>query len=70
MGPVDRRPVGVERHAQLVADVDPFDHQNLVVNFDLAHAVTAETTISGGNVARLERTPNVPVSQPAAAATT
>jgi hypothetical protein len=37
--------------------VDPLDHQHLVVELDLAYGVAAETTVSGGDVTRLERTP-------------
>jgi hypothetical protein len=57
MGPVDRPPVGVGRHAQLVLDMYPFDHQDLVVELDLTDGVTAETTVPGGDAARLQRTP-------------
>jgi hypothetical protein len=37
--------------------VDPLDHQDLVLELDLTDGMTSETTVPGGDAARLERTP-------------
>src|SRR5918995_1030874 len=57
VGPFDSRPIGVGRHPQLVTDVDALDDEHLVLDLDLTHSVTPETTASGGDLARLERAP-------------
>jgi hypothetical protein len=40
--------------------VDVFDDQDLVVQLDLADRVCLETTVSGGDAARLQRAPEGP----------
>jgi hypothetical protein len=57
VGPLNLGAVGALVEAQLVADVDAFDDQDAAVEFDLAFSVGSETTVSGGDVARLERAP-------------
>jgi len=44
----------------VVGDVDVFDDQDLVVQLDLADRVCLETTVSGGDAARLQRAPEGP----------
>jgi len=55
--PFDGLPIGIGRHAELVANVDPLDDKDLVLDLDVAYGVTPETTAPGGDVARLERAP-------------
>jgi hypothetical protein len=57
VGPLDRRSVGIGRHVQLVANVDPLDHEDLVLEFDFPLGVAAETTVPGGDAACFQRTP-------------
>ena len=40
--------------------MDVFDDQDLVVQLDLADRVCLETTVSGGDAARLQRAPEGP----------
>ncbi len=42
---------------QVVADVDPLEHQDATRQLDLAFAVSPETTASGGDTARFQRAP-------------
>ena len=58
--PLDRRPlllVGDHRLVdhQMVGEVDASDDQDLGVQLDLADRVCLETTVSGGDAARLQR---------------
>ena len=44
--------------------MDVFDDQDLVVQLDLADRVCLETTVSGGDATRLQRTPEGPGQSP------
>jgi hypothetical protein len=57
--PLDRGPLGLVG-GQPVGDMDAPDDQDLVVQLDLADRVCLETTVSGGDAARLQRTPEGP----------
>jgi hypothetical protein len=63
--PLDRRPlllVGDHRLVdhQMVGEVDAPDDQDLAFQLDLTDRVRLETTVSGGNAARLQRAPEGP----------
>jgi hypothetical protein len=63
--PLDRRPlVLVGDHGlvdlEMVGEVDAPDDQDLAVQLDLTDRVCAETTVSGGDAARLQRAPEGP----------
>ncbi len=49
--------VSIGVHGELVADMDPLDHQNATLQFSLAFGVSPETTASGGDAARFQRAP-------------
>ena len=49
---------------QPVGHVDAPDHQDLAVQLDLADRVRVETTVSGGDAARLQRAPEGPGQSP------
>jgi hypothetical protein len=42
---------------EVVADVNPLEHQDAALQLDLALGVSPETTASGGDTARFQRTP-------------
>jgi hypothetical protein len=57
MHAVDDGWVHARLYPQPVADMDALDDENLALELDLAFGIGAETTVSGGDVARLERAP-------------
>ena len=56
----DLATVGVVIDLQYVRGVDPFDDQRLAVQLDLTGDLGPETTVSGGDASRFERTPERP----------
>jgi hypothetical protein len=61
--PLDRGPLWLVG-GQPVGDVDAPDDQHLAVQLDLADRVCLETTVSGGDAARLQRAPEGPGQSP------
>ena len=44
--------VRIGAHGEQVADMDPLDHQDAALQFDLSFGISPETTASGGDTAR------------------
>ncbi|MEX2533049.1 MAG: hypothetical protein WD360_03710 [Nitriliruptoraceae bacterium] len=55
--PLDPIPVDALIYLQGVVDMDPFDHQSLAFQLDLAGNFGPKTTVSGGDASRFKRTP-------------
>lgn len=55
--PLDPIPVDALVYLQGVGGMDPFDHQGLAFQLDLAGDIGPETTVSGRNASRFKRTP-------------
>jgi hypothetical protein len=68
------RPLGrlalLRAQAEVIADVDPPDHQDPVLGVDLARSLGPESPPPAGIPRASSAPPRVPVSQPAEAATT
>jgi len=54
-GSLDPLPVDVGSDAESVANVDPFDHQDAVLEFDLAGGVALESAFASRDVTRFQR---------------
>ena len=55
--PLHHGQVHVAVDDEVVADMDPLEHQDAALQLDLAFGVSPETTASGGDTARFQRAP-------------